>query len=56
MTYNQLRKLAPPGYNQPAHTGMLISQWWHQGFLWGWWSYERYAAMQSMAYIAQKLA
>ncbi len=51
-----LHRLMPHGYNPPTQEAMLISQWWHQGFLWDWWSYQRYAAMQNMAYITYQQA
>lgn len=35
--------LKPKGYNNPSNLQMLWNQWLHQGFLWGWYSYEAHA-------------
>lgn len=37
--------LKPRGYNTPRQWRTLWNQWAHQGFLWGFWSYERYAKL-----------
>jgi len=37
---NLLDYINPPGYNPPWNLRMLWNQWLHQGFLWGWYSYE----------------
>lgn len=35
--------LRPRGYNPPTYWWMLYNQWLHQGYLWGWYSYEFYS-------------
>lgn len=39
--------LKPPGYNPPWCFGTLVCQWLHQGFLWGWYSYNTYSKLQA---------
>jgi hypothetical protein len=45
-----IRRFRAPGYNQPAHVAMFLSQWAHQMFLWNKWSYETYVRLQKYAY------
>lgn len=35
--------LKPCGYNTPDCPQVLWNQWLHQGYLWGWYSYEFYS-------------
>lgn len=37
-------------YNKPENYRTWVSQWYHQGFIWGWYSYEKYTEMQDKAW------